>query len=126
MGSEYRPTTRPGSRLPHVWLHDHGSPVSTHDLVPMGGFLLLAGAEGAAWSAAAAKVAADAGVTIRAVQVAPDGEVTDPSGRWREGRECDESGAVLVRPDGHVAFRAASAVDDPYRALHAALAACLA
>jgi 2,4-dichlorophenol 6-monooxygenase len=43
MGAEYRPTTRPGSRMPHAWLEVAGVRRSTHELIPVGGFLLLTG-----------------------------------------------------------------------------------
>ena len=33
MGGIYTPSTRPGARLPHVWLERDGRRVSTHDLV---------------------------------------------------------------------------------------------
>ena len=40
---------------------------------------------------------------------------------WARAREVSESGAVLVRPDGHVAWRSADLADDPTGALGAAM-----
>ena len=39
------------------------------------------------------------------VEGAPDGAYMDVSGQWGAVREVGEGGAVLVRPDGHVAWR---------------------
>jgi 2,4-dichlorophenol 6-monooxygenase len=123
LGAEYRPTSRPGSRLPHAWLSVGGRRQSTHDLIPMGGLLLLCGdgSEGADWCAAADKAAAVFGVPIRAVRVGPDGDASDPSGAWSAAREIDEAGAVVVRPDGHVGYRSFSADAEPERAVHDAV-----
>jgi 2,4-dichlorophenol 6-monooxygenase len=53
----------------------------------------------------------------------------DPYGYWRGVREIDEAGAVLVRPDGYVAWRQSAAVwddDEALRRLTEALATVLA
>jgi 2,4-dichlorophenol 6-monooxygenase len=127
MGAEYFPTTRPGSRLPHAWLDLDGVRRSTHELIPLGGFLLLTGPGGEPWCAAGLKAAAECGLVLSAVQVG-DGEgigtdARDPEGHWRDLREIDDDGVVLVRPDGHVAFRSRGRVDHPYDTLLAALRA---
>lgn len=121
MGHIYEPTTRPGSRLPHAWVTYQGRRLSTHDLIPMGGFALLTGATGLDWCAAAAELAAERGLPIHAFRVGDGCEVEDPSGLWRLEREVAEGGAVLVRPDTHVAFRAMDAVADARVALDEAL-----
>jgi hypothetical protein len=41
------------------------------------------------------------------------GELADPTGEWAAVRGTDPSGAVLVRPDRHVAWRAAHVPADP-------------
>jgi hypothetical protein len=48
---------------------------------------------------------------IAAHAIGSEGEWGDPSGRFRDFYGVGESGAVLVRPDGHVAFRAAESAD---------------
>jgi len=113
MGHIYHPTTRPGSRLPHAWLTQGDRRLSTHDLIPMGGFALITGANGSGWHDAAAQIAAESGITIHAWSVGPGGDVADPSGQWLSEREIGDDGAILVRPDAHVAFRALGRVDDP-------------
>lgn len=122
LGWVYTPTSRPGCRLPHAWLSAGGQTVSTHDLLPVGGFLLLTGEEGDGWLSASERLAGEIGLALKAVRIdRRDGAVTDPSGVWEELRGVSSGGALLVRPDGHVAWRMADPADDPYRALSSAL-----
>jgi 2,4-dichlorophenol 6-monooxygenase len=119
MGVLYTPTTRPGSRLPHAWLNDHGTRVSTHDLGSIGEFVLLCGSGPAAveWCGAASKLSQETGIPIAPVRIAPDGEYGDPTRVWTRLREVTEDGAILVRPDRYVAARYQRAVDDPLTCL---------
>ncbi|HEX4248493.1 MAG TPA: FAD-dependent monooxygenase [Pseudonocardia sp.] len=123
MGGEYHPTTRPGHRLPHAWLERDGVSCSTHDLVPLGGFALLTGATGDAWATAAERAADSFGVPVRLVRIGA--EYADVDGEWARLREVSDAGAVLVRPDNHVAYRAPDAVPDATGALVDALATVL-
>ena len=56
------------------------------------------------------------------VKVGSDG-LADLDGRWHHAYGIDPDGAVLVRPDGYVAWRSASAAAHPSSALGEALAA---
>jgi 2,4-dichlorophenol 6-monooxygenase len=104
-------TTRPGARLPHVWLvGPDGHRLSTLDLVGHGRFTLLTGISGAAWADAAAELP----VTVTRIGV--EG-LRDAYGDWLRAREIEEDGALLVRPDGYIAWRAARLPDDPAAAL---------
>jgi 2,4-dichlorophenol 6-monooxygenase len=98
-------TTRPGAKLPHVWLVDaHGRRVSTLDLVGRGSFTVLTGLAGRAWEEAAHKLGAP---FLRTVVIGEVGAI-DVYGRWRRTCEMHEAGALLVRPDGYVAWREVS------------------
>jgi len=109
-----QPTTRPGAKVPHAWLvGPDGRRVSTLDLVGKGQMTLLTGVGGQAWKNAAAKLQAD---FLQAVVVG-EGGITDPYGYWRNIREIEEAGAILVRPDGYVAWRHCAAVWDESEAL---------
>ena len=55
-----------------------------------------------------------------------DTEGSDTDGAWANAYGVGEDGAVLVRPDGHVAWRSASGVDAPAEVLRAALDGVLA
>ena len=95
-------TTRPGAKLPHVWLVDQtGHRISTLDVVGRGRFTLLTGLAGTAWKAAVDTLA------LPFLRVVVIGEVTarDLYMDWARTREVEEGGAILVRPDGHVAWR---------------------
>jgi putative polyketide hydroxylase len=89
---------RPGTRAPHVWLERDGQRVSTIDLFGRG-FVLLTGPEGDDWRAAAEPLDQLAVEQVGAT-------LADPDGRFAESFGISRSGAVIVRPDGHVAWRA--------------------
>jgi 2,4-dichlorophenol 6-monooxygenase len=125
LGHHYVPTTRPGHRLPHAWIGRKAHIVSTLDLVPPDRFVLLVGQPGTPWIAAAAEAGAALGVPIDAVSVGDRGEVIDRDHAWRRQREISDTGAILVRPDQHVAWRCAELPASPAGALQDALASVL-
>jgi len=125
MGGKYHPTTRPGHRLPHAWLDRAGERLSTHDLVSKDGFVLLTDPSGSAWVSAAEEAAEKFGVTVRAVTIGEGGDCTDAEGTWARLREIGDGGAVLVRPDNHVAYRASGPVGDTRDALTRTLSTLL-
>ena len=71
-------------------------------------FALLAGPDGQRWVAAAAS----AGVPLRAHRVAWDGDVVDRDGAFAAAYGIGVGGAVVVRPDGVVGWRAADGRED--------------
>lgn len=89
----YRPSASPGARAPHVWLTHNGAHISSLDLFGRDFVLLVAGRPDP-WRAANA-------------HEVPPGPPFD----------LEPGGAVLVRPDGHVAWRATTAPADPARVL---------
>jgi len=109
---------RPGSRAPHVLVPRDGARVSTLDLFG-NGFVLLAGADGAAWHEAALSAAGQFGVPL-------DGYVIgDAASGFADAYGISQAGAVLVRPDGVVAWRAVGAESEPQRVVRRALASVL-
>ncbi len=113
---DFVPTSRPGSRLPHGWVAQDGVQRSILDLLCGDGFTLLTGPRGQVWTDAVARLAP---ATIRCLVAARD--FTDPEGSWQRACEIGPDGALLVRPDQHVAWRVARAPDDPSAALAAAV-----
>jgi len=94
----------PGTRAPHLWLQRSSEKISTLDLFGQN-FTLLAGPEGKAWTEAARDQAKPMGIDLDVYQIGPD-DVTDLSGACPAAYGITPSGAVLVRPDGFVAWRA--------------------
>ncbi|TCN36984.1 2,4-dichlorophenol 6-monooxygenase [Kribbella orskensis] len=113
----YHPTTWPGARIPHCWLTRGTETVSTLDVVGKGRFTLLTGIGGDAWVKAAATIAEHTGVDVESYVVGPGRELEDLYGDWARLREITDTGCLVVRPDGHVAYRAASLAEDPTAAL---------
>lgn len=124
-GLDYRPTTRPGHRLPHAWLMRGGEKISTHDLLRPGRLLLLVDGEGADWAQAGRKIAEQHGLPLDVEVVGSRAEVRPAGDLWHQVRGVRSDGAILVRPDGHVAYRSAGAVAAPVVALEQALHAVL-
>jgi 2,4-dichlorophenol 6-monooxygenase len=124
-GLYLRATTRPGAKLPHAWLVDRrGLRVSTLDVTGKGKVSLVTGLAGQAWRAAVAALDLP---WLRLI-VTGEGDTQDPYFSWARIREVEEAGAVLVRPDGYVAWRHKPAVEDPaeaHRLLTTALARIL-
>jgi 2,4-dichlorophenol 6-monooxygenase len=123
-GTVYRPTTRPGHRLPHAWLQKSGQRVSTHDLIgSKGAFALLSGGDRERWAKAALLATQELGVAVNVACVGTD--YTDPENTWMQLGQIGPRGAILVRPDNHVAWRCDD-VDQPDRELVKVLEAVLA
>ena len=107
-------TTRPGAKLPHVWLVDgHGRRISTLDVVGKGKFSLVTGIAGAAWVKAAKRLNLP---YLRTVVIGESG-AKDPYFAWARLREIDEAGVLLVRPDGYIAWRESIGVQHDDEAL---------
>jgi 2,4-dichlorophenol 6-monooxygenase len=124
-GLEHVPTARPGHRAPHVSFERGGERVATHELLRAGAFLLLIGEDGEQWRAAARACGSRFGIELDVLGVGgPEGELA-ATGGWSMLRGHGPDGAVLIRPDGHVAMRAASAPADHERSLAGGLSAAL-
>jgi putative polyketide hydroxylase len=118
-----RPGGLPGTRAPHVVLTREGQQVSTLDLFTRTP-VLLAGLEAEPWARAAESAARSAGTALEVLRV---GEaLEDPSGSWGPAYGVGAEGAVLVRPDGVVAWRSAAAQEAPEAVLDDVLKALLA
>lgn len=114
---------QPGDGAPHLWLDQDHRRISTHDLF-YDVFVLLTGTTGGAWVDAAARLTEQRIVPLRAYRVAPapqPAELIDTNGQWPARSGVGSDGAVLVRPDGYVAWIAHSTPADPHAALSHAL-----
>ncbi|HEY2228501.1 MAG TPA: FAD-dependent monooxygenase [Xanthobacteraceae bacterium] len=96
---------QPGTRVPHLWLGRQGQRISTLDLLD-GRFVLLAGPEGAPWCAAAPAAAASLGIEPATYRIGSNGDLLDLENAAAARMGLSTEGAVLLRPDGFVAWRA--------------------
>lgn len=96
---------RPGTRAPHVRVEKEGVRISTIDMFGKG-FVLLTGSSGASWVEAAGKVAEKLkGMELTAYVVGSKGDVVDSMKGFETAAGISSTGALLVRPDGFVAWR---------------------
>jgi hypothetical protein len=95
-GADYQPTAAPGCRAPHLWLDTPRGRASTIDLFDRD-FVLLTAPPGNPWRNAAAVASRKLGAPVKS-------HVIDHP-EWPRRYGVTPTGAVLVRPDGHVAWR---------------------
>ena len=118
-------TGDPGTRAPHLWVRQSGERKSTLDLYERSFVLLCDGAD-AAWRRAAVRVADRLSLRLDAFGIGSGSDLEPENGAdWAEAHGTTAEGAVLVRPDGFVAWRSAGSVPDPEATLHEVLATLL-
>lgn len=115
-------TAAPGNRAPHVWLERSGQRLSTLDLI--GRTPLVLAGQDCGWRTAVETVSARRRLSIAFHQIG-EGGLKDIDGGWAQAYGVGDGGAVLIRPDGFVAWRAASAPPQPADALDRAVAQML-
>ncbi|PWB88403.1 methanobactin biosynthesis FAD monooxygenase MbnF [Methylosinus sporium] len=115
------PSGKPGTRLAHVSLTRGEASISTHDLVGPG-FVLLAGPSGTAWTRAA-DVLTRGGAPLTAFRVGSD--LLDHDGSFLTWTGLEPAGALLVRPDGFIAWRSVGDRDGHTALLAEAMARAL-
>ena len=92
------PSTVPGHNLPHVWVYQHGQKLPIRDLIPFNKLLLLVDDQ-PGWSLLKTNL-----VGIQQVTKSDAGNSwSEPTGEW--ARLLDGNDAVLLRPDGIIAWR---------------------
>jgi hypothetical protein len=112
--AHYEPHARPGHRAPAVWLDTSAGRASTIDFYDQV-FTLLLGADGGLW-----RPQATAPGPLQVLQIG-NGPLDRAESDLHVAYGITSSGAVLVRPDGHVAWRASSLPADPAGTLGTAL-----
>jgi 2-polyprenyl-6-methoxyphenol hydroxylase-like FAD-dependent oxidoreductase len=113
----------PGTRAPHVVLRRGTQTLSALDLFGRH-FVLLSGPRGEGWQVAADHAARTLGVPLDVHRVG-GAELVDEAGRFGAAYGIDDDGAVLVRPDGFVAWRRRDQPDDAAQQLLTACCAVL-
>lgn len=115
---DFVPALRTGSRLSHAFVAQDGRRVSTLDLAGYDACTLVCGRDGLAWERALANTG---GVPVRCVIEGRDFE--DGERNWKRVREIGPMGAILLRPDQHVAWYDDAPSDTGVEQLLVALAA---
>ena len=120
--TEYVPSTQPGARFPHLWL-DSSRRRSSHDVLQEDGYTLILGDEGALWTDA-----------LRSLEPLRSRLKVERITSLCEGEEAFEAlrdlcrlgshGALLVRPDGHIAWREHSSTPNPAHTLRQVFEEC--
>ncbi|MFI0035703.1 FAD-dependent oxidoreductase [Streptomyces mutabilis] len=112
-------TGAPGSRAPHLWLRPGGGDarVSTLDLYEDSLVLLSDAAQPTGWHEAATRLAADLRVPLKSYRVGgtPEADLVqeDDDTDWARAHGVTRGGAVLIRPDGFVAWRSPGPAPHP-------------
>ncbi|MET9917632.1 FAD-dependent oxidoreductase [Streptomyces sp. NPDC059605] len=116
---------RPGSRAPHLWVRQGGDRKSTLDLYERTLVLLTDGTD-TVWRRAATRAARRLSVRLQVYGIGPGAELEPEDGAdWAAAHGTTARGAVLVRPDGFVAWRSTGPADDAEATLHEVLATLL-
>ena len=103
--TQYLPSTRPGSRFPHFDFKKNTFPTSTHDLLDYHFYTLLIRAKGDSWKIGLAQLPT---IVQEKTKVIPINELDLSETIYKKLialLEINETGALLIRPDGHVAWR---------------------
>jgi len=114
-----RPTGRPGTRAAHVVFDYRGKHISSLDLIGRD-FVLLTGPAGASWARAGTALAYRCGVPLSIYRVGAD--LVDVNHKWEDRYGVTSAGAVLLRPDGYIAWRARTSASSASIALREAIA----
>ncbi|OHW99727.1 FAD binding domain-containing protein [Colletotrichum incanum] len=99
---------QPGTRAPHVAMLRGEEKISSLDLFGRGWVLL---SRDGGWKPVAKRAGAEAGVECEFVHIGEGVKEADEKETFKDNFGVGESGAVLVRPDGFVAWRSMDKVD---------------
>jgi 2,4-dichlorophenol 6-monooxygenase len=120
--TQYVPSTAPGARFPHIWL-DREHTRSTHDLLDSEAYTLLLGDDGSPWQSALESL----GSLRSKLNVDLLGAISEGEEERRaliEVCRIERDGALLIRPDGHVAWRRPSLTATPDETLKRVFEEC--
>ncbi|MEO1258412.1 MAG: FAD-dependent monooxygenase [Bacteroidota bacterium] len=106
--TQYLPSTRPGARFPHIDFKKNTAPTSSHDLLDYRFYTLLIREKGTRWKTAAVELPSIIRQKIKIVRLDKLGLAETLFKELITLCEINETGALLIRPDGHVAWRANS------------------
>ncbi|HET8573679.1 MAG TPA: FAD-dependent oxidoreductase [Edaphocola sp.] len=95
---------RPGTRMPHFWVTHQGEKLSTLDFLGTD-LVLFTGRKNALWQWMAGMTEKQSGLHIPVYSIGKTEPLSATSTTVQKALGISDSGAVLVRPDGFVAWR---------------------
>lgn len=114
----------PGTRAPHLFIEHEGRQLSTLDLFGRN-FTVLVGSDGGGWEESMNLAADNYGARLDTHVIGGPHGLVDPEGTFAAQYGITPTGAVLVRPDGFIAWRAATDAEANAQTISAALATVL-
>lgn len=93
-----------GTHAPHVWLQQNGKLISSLDLFDKK-YVLLTSTDNAEWQKVAQELTATQNMGVEIFSIGEGGDLQDPDSNWLAAYDLTSTGAVLVRPDGFVAWK---------------------
>ena len=110
---EYLAEARPGHRVPHAWLDRGSIRSSTIDLAQLDRFVLVTDPAGRrTWLQAIAAASNHVDAPVDLVTIGEGGDYEDSMGNWAQLSGLLAGGALLIRPDSFVGWRAATRPED--------------
>ena len=106
------PTGRPGSRAPHFIVAERGAQASTIDLFA-DRWVLMSGPDGNRWSDCVRRSSLAGALGVVWHGIHPAGNLEDVANRFATAFGVGTDGAVLIRPDGFIAWRQVTAAAGP-------------
>ena len=103
--SEYSPTTSPGARFPYLDLSSKERDFSTHDFFDYQHFTLLIREDGRLWKEEFLVFDKENPSQLRIIDIDDIDLLPKTKKQLIELCQIDSSGAIIIRPDGHIAFR---------------------
>ncbi|MEI6468365.1 MAG: FAD-dependent monooxygenase [Betaproteobacteria bacterium] len=106
MAGIYYPNSRPGARLPHFKLRKSNNPteiLSSHDLITPGIWALIS--KDKDWRQSVVSTQERINISLKFVFINEFGDYDDFENLWDTLTQAGNHGAILVRPDAHIAFR---------------------
>lgn len=109
----------PGVRLPHAWLLRGDELISSMDILDYGTVMLLVDSSWSAeWDEALGLARADCSIPVRLIRIGyADADFVPHDAQWAAVRGVGASGALMVRPDGHIIWRTRAMPPDPAASL---------
>lgn len=101
--SYYQASSFPGFRAPHVWLRDSDKTLSTLDLFDQN-YIFLTPSKNKFWLSVVKKLQNQTRIPLHIWHIGPNGDFID-DGNFTKVYELSDEACVLIRPDGHVAWR---------------------